>query len=281
MRSIPYSERYVQLSDVRIHFDLADYSDPWKEPETVLLHHGFARNLEFWRSWVPLLAGDYRVLRYDSRGHGKTTIPPPGAPYTLDQMVDNAVALIQALEIDKVHWVGEASGGIVGMAVALAHPERIASLTLCNTPFRLPSTTNELFVPEEVQAHGLSYWARKTLHNRLDVDKVAPQWIAWSTEQFDRTPPHIAIAEHKMLEAGDFYSRLHEIRHPVLIMAGDQGKIAPKEQMEQMAAQMPNARLHLFQGYRQGIAFTAPEQCVAQMRAFLAGIPPTEIGRQP
>jgi len=279
MRSVPCAERYVQLPDIRIHFDLADYSDPWKEPETVLLHHGFARNLEFWRPWVPLLAPYYRVLRYDSRGHGKTTIPPPGASYELDQMVDNAVALLDALEIDKVHWAAEASGGIVGMAVALAHPDRVASLTLCNTPFRLLPSTNELFVPEEVQAHGVAYWARKTLSNRIDVDKADPEWIAWSIAQLDRTPPHIAIAEHKMLEAGDFFPRLREVRQPVLIMAGDQGRIAPKEQMEQMAAHMPNARLCLFEGYRQGIAFTAPERCVAQMRAFLAEIPPTERKR--
>src|SRR3954467_13128335 len=95
---------------------------PWEsEPETVLLYHGYARNMLFWQPLVPLLAGRYRVLRFDARGCGETTKTPPGSKYVLAQFVDDAIALMDALRIDRAHWVGESSGGIVGMVAALTH----------------------------------------------------------------------------------------------------------------------------------------------------------------
>ena len=263
---------YARIGDIDIHYELADYTPPWRASETVLLHHGFARNMEFWRAWVPMLAGDYRVLRFDSRGCGKTTVPPPGVPYTLDGLVDDALGLMDALGIERVHWAAEASGGHVGLALALRHPERVLSLTLCNTPFRLPQATNDLFVPDEVREHGLGSWARKTLHNRIDVDKVDPGWIEWSTAQFDQVAPHAAIAQHEMIAQGDLFPRLPQMTRPVLVMAGAASKIAPREQMEQMQAQLPHAKLVLLEGYGQGIAFMAPERCVAEMKAFICGL---------
>jgi pimeloyl-ACP methyl ester carboxylesterase len=255
--------------DIALHYQLADYTDPWRGSETVLLHHGFARNMEFWRAWVPLLARDYRVLRLDARGCGRSAVPPPGAPYTLDLLVDDALGLMDALGIERVHWAAEASGGHVGLALALRRPERIATLTLCNTPFKLPQATNDLFVADEVRAHGLGYWARKTLRNRIDVDKIDPGWIDWSSAEFQQVPPHVAIAQHDMIAAGDLLPRLGEIGTPALIMAGADSRIAPREQMERMKGALPNAKLVLLEGYGQGIAFMAPERCVAEMKAFI------------
>ena len=75
-----------------------------------------------------------------------------------------------------------------------------------------------------------------------------------------------------MIARANLLPRLHEIRQPVLVMAGRNSKIAPQEQMDTMSRQLPHAKLVLFEGYGQGIAFTAPERCVAQMRSFLQSI---------
>ena len=264
--------RTIRVGDLDVHYDVADFTEPWREPATVLLHHGYARNMAYWRPWVPQLARDYRVVRFDARGCGRTSVPPPGTPYTLDMMVADAVGLLDALGIDRVHWGAEASGGIVGMAVALAHPDRIASLTLVNTPFQLPQATNDLFVAAEVEQHGLGFWARKTLANRIDATKVPPGWVDWTIREYDATPAHIAIAQHDMIAAGNLFPRLHEITQPVLIMAGTEGRIAPKEAMERMRAQLPQAQLNLFKGYGQGVAFMIPDQCVAEMRRFILSL---------
>ncbi|MCC6533377.1 MAG: alpha/beta hydrolase [Burkholderiales bacterium] len=261
--------RTVRVADLDINYDIADFTAPWHEPRTILLHHGFARNLDYWRPWVPQLARDYRVLRFDARGCGRTTVPPPGSAFTLDMLVADAVGLLDALGIAQVHWGAEASGGIVGLAVALAHPERITSLTLVNTPFQLPQATNDLFVPAEVERHGLGHWARKTLTNRIQADKVPPGWVEWTIREYDATPAHVAIGHHDMFAAGNLYPELSRIAQPVLIMAGTQSAIATKDAMLAMQARIPNARLKLFEGFGQGIAFMLPEQCSAAMLEFL------------
>ena len=259
----------ARLGSVSIHYDVTDYTDPWRASETVLLHHGFGRNLNFWREWVPLLARHYRVLRVDARGCGESPAPPRGAPYTLDLLMQDAVGVMDHLGIERVHWCAEASGGHVGLAVALAHPQRIASLTLCNTPFQLPQSANDNFSETEVEELGLGFWARKTLPNRIDIDKVTAEWMEWSIAEHDKTPRHVAIAQHAMIAQGNLLPRLHEVSAPVLVMAGSGSKIAPKEQMIQMRDALPHAKLVLFEGYTQGIAFSAPERCVNEMRLFL------------
>jgi len=259
----------VRVGDVGVHYAFADYTDPWRSAETILLYHGFGRNLEFWRRWVPLLARDYRILRIDARGCGGSSVPPPTVPYTVDALVQDAIGVLDHLGIARVHWGAEASGGHVGMALALAHPERVSSLTLCNTPFQLPASTNDLFVPEEVERFGLGHWATKTLERRLDLDKIDRGWVEWSTGEFAKVPPRIAIAQHDMIARANLLPRLGSIARPVLVMAGRNSKIAPQEQMATMSQQLPHAKLVLFEGYGQGIAFTAPERCVAEMRTFL------------
>ena len=262
----------ARIGHIDIHYDVTDYTDPWRAADTVLLHHGFARNLQFWRAWVPLLAREYRVVRIDARGCGGSAVPPPDAPYTLDVLMRDAVGLMDHLGLERVHWGAEASGGHVGLAVALAHPRRIASLTLCNTPFQLPKSVNDNFSEDEVRKFGLGVWARRTLANRIDVDKVAPDWLEWSIAEHDKTPRDIAIAQHAMIAAGNLLPRLNEVRAPVLVMAGRNSSIATKEQMTEMQQQLPNAKLVFFEGYGQGIAFSAPDRCVAEMRTFLADI---------
>ena len=262
----------AKLAGIDIHYDLTDYTDPWRASETVLLHHGFGRNLNFWREWVPLLARHYRVLRVDARGCGASGVPLRGAPYTLDLLTRDAVGLLDHLGIGKVHWGAEASGGHVGLAAALAHPQRIASITLCNTPFPRCGLGQARRGRAEVEQYGLGHWAHKTLPNRIDMDKVSNEWMAWSIAEHDKTPRHIAIAQHAMIAAGNLLPRLPEVRVPVLVMAGNKSSIAPQEQMIQMRNALPNAKLVLFEGYSQGIAFSAPERCVSEMKTFLSDI---------
>ena len=58
----------VHVNGIDIHYEITDFCDPWRKPPTILLHHGFARNLNFWYRWVHALSRDYRVLTFDSRG---------------------------------------------------------------------------------------------------------------------------------------------------------------------------------------------------------------------
>ncbi len=67
----------VTANNYTMHYQVDDFTDPWTTPETLWIQHGFGRNLNFWYQWIPLLAGQYRVLRRDMRGHGQSADPGP------------------------------------------------------------------------------------------------------------------------------------------------------------------------------------------------------------
>jgi pimeloyl-ACP methyl ester carboxylesterase len=119
---------------VSVHCIVDDFLWPWDGSTPVLMMHGFARNATFWNRWVPAIAETHRVYRPDLLGCGLSDQPPGGYRYTPETIGAQILALLDGLSLPRVHWVGESSGGIIGLLLAAAHPDRVASLVLCNTP---------------------------------------------------------------------------------------------------------------------------------------------------
>jgi pimeloyl-ACP methyl ester carboxylesterase len=195
---------------------------------------------------------------------------------SFSQLAGDAVGLMDKLRIERVHFVGESSGGIVGMTAALEYPERLASLTLCDTPFRRSAniaTTYTLGEPTRAAAfekYGVGGWCRKTLSYRIDTGKASPALCEWYIAQMDRTPIHCAVAMDGAVAEGDLWPRLPEIRVPTLILAGAKSPIVQESEVKAMQQRMPTARLVAFEGYGHGVNLLAPERCVAEVRKFLA-----------
>jgi len=117
---------------IDIHYELAG---PEGAP-VVTLSHSIATDSRMWASQVETLASRFRVLCFDTRGHGRTDAPP-GA-YSLGRLAEDANALLAALGIERTHFVGLSMGGMIGQVLALTHPERLRSLALCDTSARMP-----------------------------------------------------------------------------------------------------------------------------------------------
>lgn len=270
--------KFARVGDLDIHYDLADYTAPWRETpaETILLYHGYARNMLFWRPWVGPLSAEYRVLWFDARGCGETTKPPAGSRISFSQLAGEAMGLMDKLGIERVHWVGESSGGIVGMTAALEHAKRLSTLTLCDTPFKRSAsiqTTYTLGEPTRAAAfekYGVGGWCRQTLSYRIDTTKASPALCEWYIAQMDRTPVHCANAMDAAVAEGDVWPRLPEIRTPTLILSGAKSPIAQAPEVKAMQERMPAAQLVAFEGYGHGVNMTAPERCVSELRKFIA-----------
>lgn len=269
--------RRIHVDDLEIEYDLADYTEPWREgySETVLLHHGYCRNMAFWQTWVPHLADQYRVLRISGRGCGGTTVPPAQSPYNLDRLVADAIGVLDRLAIDRVIWVGESSGGILGLATALAHPDRISALALCDTPFKIDHRVADAYNLGEpdyastIRKHGFKAWCLETLGYRIDLAQASPALQDWYVEQMGSAPQHIAIAHHLMAVDVDIWSRVGEVTVPTLIMVGAGSKLATADRMEAMRRTLPSAKLVTFDGYGHGINLLAPKRCATELRRFL------------
>ena len=71
----------VKTGEISIYYELDDFTDPWRESDTIWIQHGFGRSGKFWFHWVPSLSRRYRVLRVDMRGHGRSGDPPAGPSF--------------------------------------------------------------------------------------------------------------------------------------------------------------------------------------------------------
>ena len=116
--------------------DIAYRFDGPQDGRVLLAANSLMANGSMWDWNVPALADRYRVLRYDKRGHGKSGVAP--GPYSIAQLADDAVGLLDALKIEKVHFMGLSIGGMIGQQLGARYPERILSLSLCNTASEMP-----------------------------------------------------------------------------------------------------------------------------------------------
>ena len=113
----------VRLDDgAELFYTIDDFTDPWTQPETVVLHHGMAKNHKLWYAWVPILAQHYRVVRFDMRGMGQSSVPEPGYPWSLENFAKDLLGLLDQLELPRVHLIGETVGGSIAMRFATLAP---------------------------------------------------------------------------------------------------------------------------------------------------------------
>jgi pimeloyl-ACP methyl ester carboxylesterase len=257
----------VRLAEgLSLHCAVDDYLWPWETPTPVLMVHGFARNATFWNRWVPPIADTRRIYRPDLLGCGASDVPAEGYRFTPTKIESEILAVFESLSLSRVHWVGESSGGIIGLLLAAAYPERIASLVLCNTPTRISDEIRGIYALDQentaaaIRAHGTGGWCRQTLGYRLDLDHSSAALQEWVIAEMDKTRPDIAAALHDCFESVDLRPLLAGIKAPVLLLSGDKSRIA-SEQQKILADTLPRGRLELFAGYGHGVNLLQPERC--------------------
>jgi 3-oxoadipate enol-lactonase len=256
-----------------LHCAVDDYLWPWDVPTPVLMMHGFARNATFWNRWVPPIAESRRVFRPDLLGCGSSDVPKPGYACTPERIGAQILAVLDAFALARVHWVGESSGGIIGLLLAAAHPERIASLVLCNTPTRIPDEIRGIYSLDQettaaaIRAHGTGEWCRQTLGYRLDLDHASADLQEWVIAEMDKTRPDVAAALHECFESIDVKPLLPGIKAPVLLLSGDKSRIA-SEQQKIFADTLAHGRLERFAGYGHGVNLLQPARCARTALEF-------------
>jgi len=122
---------FAQLDDVRIHYDLAG---PASTPALVF-SNSLGATLGMWDPQMPALRKQFRVLRYDTRGHGQSSVTP--GPYAIEQLGHDVLALLDKLQLDRVHFCGLSMGGQTGMWLGLNAPTRLHKLILCDTAAKI------------------------------------------------------------------------------------------------------------------------------------------------
>jgi 3-oxoadipate enol-lactonase len=258
---------------VSINCTVDDFLWPWGQQNPVVMMHGFARNALFWNRWVPAIAETHRVYRPDLLGCGLSDQPPAGFHYTPESIAAQILTVLDALALPRVHWIGESSGGLIGLLLAAAHPERFASLVLCNTPSRIPDRIKRIYAldradaAEAMRVHGVGEWCRRTLGYRLDMERASPELQDWVVREMDRVPAAVAAAMHECFEGVDTVGILPGIQVPVLLLGGDQSQIS-SAQIQVFADTLPSGRIEMFAGYGHGVNLLQPERCARAALEF-------------
>ena len=182
---------------------------------------------ELWDAQLPSLVEDFRVVRYDHPGHGRS--PIPDASLTVESLADGVVELIDALDLERVSFCGLSLGGMVGMALALRAPERVDRLVLCCTAAHLGPVEGWYERAEVVRARGTSAIADAVL-GRWFTERFrdeSPVTIARFREMLEGTPAEGYAACCEAIARWDARSDVSAIRAPTLVISGDDDVAAP------------------------------------------------------
>jgi len=231
----------IKANGIHIHVELSGK----EEGQTVVLSHSLSSSLAIWRSQVDVLNKEFRVLAYDTRGHGQTEATPP--PYTLELLADDAVAMLDALGIDQVHWVGISMGGMIGQGIALNHPDRLKSLSLCDTAGLVPEEAWPIWQEriDLAQTEGMAPLVQSTLERWFTPPYIAlnPPVLEAIRQGILNTPVDGYVGCSEAIRRLDYLHRLHEIKIPTLILVGENDPGTPVEASRAMHDRIPQSRL--------------------------------------
>ncbi len=211
----------------------------------VTFSHSLACNLSMWDEQAQGLEGRFRVLRYDTRGHGQTEAP--AGAYTLDQLAEDLKGLLDGLGIAETHFVGLSMGGMIGQVFALKHPSRVQSLALCDTTSRYPAGAAAVWEEriKTVAARGMEPMVAPTLERWF----TAP-FRARRTDVMERvgamirsTPPAGYVGCCHALPKISVTEKLRDVRCPALVIVGEEDPGTPVEMARDIQAALPAAEL--------------------------------------
>jgi 3-oxoadipate enol-lactonase len=234
----------IQANGIQLHYELTGPADR----PVVMLSNSLGTRLEMWDPQMQALTDRYRVLRYDSRGHGRSDAPD--GPYSMDMLAGDAIGLLDALEIERVHFCGLSKGGMVGQMLGAKHGGRLVSLALCSTACHMPMR---------------DVWdERIRMVTKGGMAAVADGVIErWFTEAFRReptvelervqrmileTPPHGYAACCAAIRDMDLRELITGIRVPTLVIVGEDDPATPPEKAKEIQSLIPGAQLEVVPG---------------------------------
>src|SRR6201986_515165 len=187
---------------------------------TLMLSNSLGCNLQMWEPQMKVLTQLFRVIRYDRRGHGKSTVAP--GPYSMERFGRDVLAILDDLNIDKVHWCGLSMGGMVGQWLGANAPERMGKITLANTACYYPDPSNWLARIKIVKEGGIAAIADAVIGNWLTADfrEREPQITANMKAMMLTTPVPGYIACCEALSTLDQRDLLPKFKSPTLVIAG-------------------------------------------------------------
>jgi 3-oxoadipate enol-lactonase len=201
--------------------------------------------LAVWERQLPGLGKHFRVVRYDARGHGASPAPP--GPYSIDDLTDDAVAVLDRLGLERVHFVGLSLGGMVGLRLAAREPGRVDRLAVMAATAFVEQPAPWADRAALVRAEGTAAVAQTVVSRWLTAGYAAahPEDVAWLVAMVQSTSAQGYASSCAAIEHLDLRADLPRILAPTLVVGGAADTSMPLPNQELIAAAVPGATLRV------------------------------------
>ncbi len=253
-----------------LDWTLLDLTPPWAPAVgTIVFQHGLGANQHIWAEWLPCLIGRYRILRFDMRGHGRSSAEP-GAALDMEVLTDDLFAVMDAAGVERVHLVGESIGGTIVLSAALRHPDRVATLTVCNGAHRGGSIQAVHDWQRIIDESGMDGWSTHMMGCRFFDGAIPEPLWRWYHREQAKTDPDVLLRGVAALIGAELGDKLDQVRPPVLLIHPDSSPFIPVEVMAEFQRGVPDGRLFVVGRAKHGLPVSHATTCAALLRDFLA-----------
>ena len=252
-----------------LHYDCAGA----KNAPALVFANSLGTDLHIWDEVAGRLREDFRIVRYDKRGHGLSEAPPP--PYSARDLSEDLVGLMDLLDIGRAVICGVSVGGIIAQRLALDHPERIRALVLSDTGARIGSVQSWQERIDLVCAQGLEAWKEPTMErwfSRRYRQRHAAAVRGYSTMLMKTTPDGYVGTCYALRDA-DFRSTASRIKLPTLVLSGAEDIATPPELGRELASLIPGAEFSLIEGAGHLPCIEEPVAVAERMIEFFREVP--------
>lgn len=231
----------IKANGIRMNYELSGK----KGAPVVVLSHSLSSNLLMWNPQIDALNLYFQVLRYDTRGHGATDAP--SGSYTLELLAEDVIGLLDALGIDRVHFVGLSMGGMIGQCLVLNHPHRLKSLVLCGTASFVPAEAQPVWQErlDKVRKKGTEALSEETMERWFTPVflRQNPPMVKLIREQILATPAAGYIGCAEAIRRLNYLDSISAIKIPTLIMVGEDDPGTPVSASEAMHERITGSKL--------------------------------------
>ena len=236
---MPCGKNMATATPIDLHYGI---EGPSGAP-VLVLSHALGLSMAMWDPQVAALSREFRVVRYDHRGHGGS--PVPAGPYRIEDLGRDVVRVLDRLELGRVSFCGLSLGGMVGLWLAANAPERVDRLVVCCAAARMPRPEDYAERAKVVRAQGMAAIADMVIGRWFTPAFKArrPDVIAGIKARLLASPPEGYAATCEALAAMDLRDDLPRIAASTLVIAGGEDQATPPEHAEEIARRIPAAEL--------------------------------------
>jgi len=260
---------FLNTRDGRLYYEVHDLTPPWlKSPDAVVFHHGIAASLHHWNDWLPHFCTTHRIVTFDARGCGMSSVPPVGFDWRLERLAADVLDVATAAGVTRFHFVGDSIGGTVGLHLARRMPDRVLSLTAANCVANGRLLREAASWPAIVDQRGQAGWAEQMMTWRYVADAVPGSQRAWLARELARIPFNVVLSQTHVVLHANLMAELPAIAVPTLLLCGEAAPLVPHAHMAEMQSLIPAAELERYADGRDGLIISHARACALATRAF-------------